>query len=310
MRHPRRRPANLNLPMVKKGGYDHDAHKRVPMDPVTSGLVTVSLFRRQAAIDQGAGTDPLARWCESRRASMGRRRKGCGLASCSSPLVLGNPMFDYSSPADPINEIIFKLVGILEAAGIPYAITGSFALGIWSEPRASKDVDVVLILDGAPAKVALLRQLAGTGIAVPEAALDDLERHGLAPIVVGLPGGLKTAVELIVPRQGKPEDRRGFTERAIARSVLVPVAGRQVRIVTPEDLAAMKLIMFRTGSRPRQTDDTRDVRDLLYGRLETMDLGYIQLALQVELPPKELGQRLKWLDATVRKLRADPTRPR
>lgn len=204
--------------------------------------------------------------------------------------------------ADPINAILFKLVAVLDDMGIPYAFTGSFALGFWAEPRSSKDVDVALLIDDREEKAEVLRRLVSAGIGVPEAALDDLGRHGVAPIVV-CPEGRRIVVELIVPRASEPADRHAFTVRAIARARTIRLASVPIQVVSAEDLAAIKLLLFRTGARPTETDDLKDLRVLLYKRLDTIDLGYVRLVLQVELPGRERARRSKWLESTVRRLR-------
>jgi hypothetical protein len=43
-----------------------------------------------------------------------------------------------------VEQIFRKLQRALESAGIPYMITGSFASSAFGEPRASKDIDIVI----------------------------------------------------------------------------------------------------------------------------------------------------------------------
>ena len=45
---------------------------------------------------------------------------------------------------DPFIDLVVAVVGSLETAGIPYAITGSIASGIHGEPIPSQDVDIVV----------------------------------------------------------------------------------------------------------------------------------------------------------------------
>jgi hypothetical protein len=46
-------------------------------------------------------------------------------------------------------ELLVEAIGYLEAAGIPYMITGSVASSFHGEPRATRDLDIVI--DPAPA---------------------------------------------------------------------------------------------------------------------------------------------------------------
>jgi hypothetical protein len=49
-------------------------------------------------------------------------------------------------PPDPF-VAAEEIAGALEAEGLPYAIGGSMAYGIWGEPRATKDVDINVFVE-------------------------------------------------------------------------------------------------------------------------------------------------------------------
>lgn len=57
------------------------------------------------------------------------------------------PLVDPRAQGDPVNAMLAALVGALEAHRVPYTFTGSFSLGFWAQPRSSKDIDVVVLLD-------------------------------------------------------------------------------------------------------------------------------------------------------------------
>ena len=65
-------------------------------------------------------------------------------------------------PADPF-VAAEEIAAALEAAGLPYAIGGSMAYGIWGDPRGTNDVDVNIFVDATQF----------------EATLDALERAGV-----------------------------------------------------------------------------------------------------------------------------------
>jgi hypothetical protein len=44
-------------------------------------------------------------------------------------------------------ELLSKLVDVLDQARIPYMLTGSIASSLHGEPRSTHDVDVVVVLD-------------------------------------------------------------------------------------------------------------------------------------------------------------------
>jgi hypothetical protein len=43
-----------------------------------------------------------------------------------------------------VEQVFRKVQSALDEAGVPYMITGSFASSVYGEPRASKDIDVVI----------------------------------------------------------------------------------------------------------------------------------------------------------------------
>jgi hypothetical protein len=213
------------------------------------------------------------------------------------------PLVDPRAQGDPVNALLGALVGVIEAHQVPYVFTGSFSLGFWAQPRSSKDIDVVVLLDPDPTKRrALLCDLEKAGFQVARDAVSDLEKLHSTPLGLTLPNGGRIVVELLVP---EPE-REKLTRRIVDRAKLMPFPGlpNGVRVVSPEDLIVYKLLLFRDGSGPFQTDDLKDIRGLLALRKD-LDLGYIFMSLQVDdsLPPAELAKRRRWLERTVKELR-------
>ncbi len=43
--------------------------------------------------------------------------------------------------AETPSSVIVRFADILDAAGVPYMLTGSFASGIYGQPRASENLD-------------------------------------------------------------------------------------------------------------------------------------------------------------------------
>ncbi|MCW8139895.1 MAG: hypothetical protein KIT58_13440 [Planctomycetota bacterium] len=125
------------------------------------------------------------------------------------------PKVDPREAEDPSNAMLAALVDTLEAHGVEYAFTGSFTLAFWSQPRSSKDIDVVVLLEPDRSKRrALLHDLATAGFGVPTAALDDLERVHATALDLPLRHGAKLIVELIVP---EPE-REALSRRIVSRA--------------------------------------------------------------------------------------------
>jgi hypothetical protein len=208
------------------------------------------------------------------------------------------PLVDPRAAGDPANVLLATLVRVIEAHGVPYTFTGSFSLGFWTEPRSSKDIDIVLLLDSSK-RAGLLQDLAKEGLEVAPDALGDLERVSSTPLGLRLPTGGRIIVELLVPEAA----RKKLTERIVGRAKVMPFPGLPggMRIITAEDLIVYKLLLFRDGSRPSQTDDLKHIRDLVARRKDELDFGYIYLSLSVDetVPRAELAKRKRWFDKTL-----------
>ena len=59
-----------------------------------------------------------------------------------------------------------RLADVLEAHGIPYAIGGALALGYYTEPRGTVDVDINIFVTPPHAIDALLQRLGEVGFEV------------------------------------------------------------------------------------------------------------------------------------------------
>ena len=146
---------------------------------------------------------------------------------------------------------VLKLIAArLDAAGIAYMLTGSIAAGYYSEPRMTRDIDLVVELDAPDTdRVAALL--------TPEFLL---ERHTIAKAisrrrifnVIHVAAAVK--VDIIV-RKDAPYRREEFGRRRE-----VTIDGQQMWLVSPEDLVLSKLDWSKESCSELQR---RDVRCLL-----------------------------------------------
>jgi hypothetical protein len=146
---------------------------------------------------------------------------------------------------------VLKLVTTrLEAAGIPYMLTGSLASGHYGEPRMTRDVDVVVEL--VPADAVRLATLFGEEFDVDvETVRRAIERQSMFNLIHI---GAVVKVDFIV-RTDEPFRREEF-----ARRRRVTIAGQPMTLVSPEDLILSKLMWAKRGGSELQR---RDVRQLL-----------------------------------------------
>jgi len=155
------------------------------------------------------------------------------------------------------------VVTALEAAGIPFMLTGSFAAAYHGAARATMDIDLVIEPTGDQL-ARLVDLLGGPGIYVSaDAAQDALTRESMFNVVDATTGW---KADLIV-RKDRPFSRAEFERRQRAE-----IAGVEVFVASAEDTIVAKLEWARAGESERQL---RDVVGILEVSGERLDRGYI-----------------------------------
>jgi len=176
-------------------------------------------------------------------------------------------------------DIFRRIIALLDRAGIPYMLTGSFASSYHGAPRATQDIDLVI----APTRSqigALVKLLPDTEYYVDEdAALDALDREGQFN-VIDFATGWK--VDLIV-RKSRPFSRTEFDRRE-----RVAFQGLDLAIATAEDVIIAKLEWAKLGASQRQVDDAAGILKIRAG---DVDLDYLRRWVE------ELGLEVEWAAA-------------
>ena len=156
---------------------------------------------------------------------------------------------------------VLRMVGErLDRTGIPYMLTGSFAMAYYATPRMTRDLDLVVALQGTD--VANVVSAFSSDFYVDALAVREAVRTAGLFNLMHLESGIK--VDLIVR---KPAE---FRQVEFARRTRVAFAGAETWIASREDLILSKLVWARETDSELQR---RDVRALLDGPL---DLGYLE----------------------------------
>jgi hypothetical protein len=178
-----------------------------------------------------------------------------------------------------VGVILRAMSALLEDAGIPYMIVGSYASMVHGEPRSTQDLDIV-IDPTTHALEAFLAHLDMDAYYVdPDVARDALRRRTMFNII-----DMQTAwkVDLVI-RKDRPfsteELRRRTTQRIV--DVDVPTA-------TAEDTIIAKLEWAKAGASERQLVDVAGIVRL---RGESLDQGYLEKWID------ELDLRAEWTRA-------------
>ena len=151
----------------------------------------------------------------------------------------------------------------LERAGVRYMITGSVASSFHGEPRATRDLDIVI--DPDPWGMALLvGELEAAGLYVDanaaRQALDDRTQFNAIDGVTGW------KVDFLV-RKDRPFSREEFDRRT-----RVDLLGTPAWIASPEDTVIAKLDWATASGSDRQLADVASMLDV---GGDSLDLGYV-----------------------------------
>ena len=155
------------------------------------------------------------------------------------------------------------IVGVLKRLGIPYMITGSVALFVYGEPRATNDLDIV-IDPSDDALTALLEEIASRTYVSPEAVSDAVRRRSMFNAIDF------TTTEKVdfIFLKDRPFDAVRFERR-------VPCGIKSLQFIasSPEDTILSKLTWARRGQSERQL---RDVYGVLRIQANSLDWEYLR----------------------------------
>lgn len=160
-----------------------------------------------------------------------------------------------------LERLLVETVQALDGAQVDYMVTGSIASTLYGEPRATRDIDIV-IDPTASALDRLIDRLRSDGLYVDvEAARTALRERGQFNAIRG-----DGKVDFII-RKDQPFARSEFDRR---RKVRLP--GTSATVVTVEDLILAKLLWARETDSERQL---RDVAGMVSVAGETLDRPFV-----------------------------------
>jgi hypothetical protein len=162
-------------------------------------------------------------------------------------------------------DVLGRVVGILERLAIPYMVTGSMASSYYGRPRATHDADVVI--DPAPEQLdALIEALESAGFYVPAAAAREALRERRQFNVIE--SSRATKIDLIVRKA------RAFSVEEFSRRQRLDLPfGRGIAVVSAEDAILSKLEWARqAGDSERQIRDAAGMVEITPG----IDRSYIE----------------------------------
>jgi hypothetical protein len=155
---------------------------------------------------------------------------------------------------DPI-AVMLAASAALEEAGIEAAAYGGLTLGMYGEPRETRDADLaVASVDPEVARTALDR----IGVLVVMAFVDVKSGGCTVSRLSLLGGGQLNTVDLVRPRSAR------YGAAMMGRALRGTLRDRELRVVSPEDFVILKVL----ATRERDLDDARSVVQKQRARLD------------------------------------------
>jgi hypothetical protein len=162
-------------------------------------------------------------------------------------------------------QLLEKVVPVLDSLGIAYMITGSIASSMQGEPRSTHDIDLVVQIP-ASAIGPLLSAFPMPDFLLQEESVRDALRNRSQFNLLSLNDGEKVDFWILTD---EPFDRSRF-----ARRQKTQIANLEVNVSAPEDTILAKLRWAKlSGGSEKQMKDARRVFEM-QGSL--LDLAYIQ----------------------------------
>jgi hypothetical protein len=180
-------------------------------------------------------------------------------------------------------KVVFeKLRAALDASGIPYFVTGSFASSAHGIPRSTNDIDIVI----APTAQQLEQLLADLSTSDFETELEDpfdaFSRKSLFNIVDAV---TLWKIDFIF------EQPTAFDASRFARRSIIDIAGVHLFTASAEDILITKLWWAKLGESQRQINDAVGIIQV---QRETLDIEYVTRWVAV------LGLQEQWVAAQER----------
>jgi hypothetical protein len=170
----------------------------------------------------------------------------------------------------PYSDFVKLVLAALEAADIPYMVGGAVAAWAWGEPRATRDLDVVVqvpidLVEKLSAELTARDMLVPADIILNN-LLDD--RADIPLNAIHIHSGYKADIYLF--HEGDALREEAFSRRKLVD--LGPELG-QVYLHSPEDLILYKMWYY---SLSQQTKHLRDITAIVLTLRDELDNSYIQ----------------------------------
>jgi len=176
-------------------------------------------------------------------------------------------------------DVLRDVAGRLDRAGLPYMLTGSLAMNYYAVPRMTRDIDLVVRLQGGDARA--LAEVFAPDYHLCEESIGRAIAHESLFSLIHLESVIK--VDFIVMKNTE------YRKREFERRRQALIGDRRIWIVSKEDLIISKLYWARQSPSDLQL---RDVKNLLATGCDYAYVGRWVSELDLEALWREcLGER-------------------
>lgn len=152
----------------------------------------------------------------------------------------------------------------LERLGIPYAVVGSFASGVWGESRFTQDVDILIELPSAQVRPLCAAFPDGEFYVSETAAKEASDRQTQFNVIHPSSG---TKIDFMIA--GPISWQRSQLER---RKIVQMFPDQSVAVAAPEDVILGKLVYYHEGGSDKHL---RDITGILTFSGKMVDRKYV-----------------------------------
>jgi len=162
---------------------------------------------------------------------------------------------------DHLYQQLLHVCRFLVQQRTPYMVVGGVAVGVWSAPRATVDLDFVIGVAGETL-AAFVQSASNAGLVIFEPKPVELPRTKFLHMHLKEPDARLLTLDFIL---ADDEHKRAALDRAVP----IRLREQEVRIAAPEDVILLKLLAGRG-------QDLVDAENIVRAQRERLDRRYLQ----------------------------------
>jgi hypothetical protein len=166
-----------------------------------------------------------------------------------------------ASPPEHLYQQLLHVCRFLERQRTPYMVIGGIAVGVWSAPRATVDLDFVIGVTGN-ALAAFVQSATEAGIVVFDPVPVEFSAMKLLRMQLKEPDARLLTLDFMLA-----DDE--YKRAALDRAVSIRLREQEVRIAAPEDVILLTLLAGRG-------QDLVDAENIVRTQRDTLDRSYLR----------------------------------